>query len=590
MRIPESVLSAINEKLSIAEVVGQYVTLHGQGNRLVGLCPFHAEKTPSFSVTQDKGLFYCFGCHKGGNIYTFVMEIEKVSFVDAVALLAERAGVRLEVAGSADADLRLTALRELYNRVAGSFTYILKETPNGEAAREYLRGRGISDETVREFKLGFAPPDRGWLYRFLVQKNYSEDFLRASGLFSTRYPKITLFSNRVMFPIANHSGGVIAFGGRTLAPDAPKYINSPETEIFRKGENLFGIDKALSEIRRQGIFHLVEGYMDVLAMHQAEIKTAVAPLGTAFTEAQARRLRRYVGNGVLCFDGDSAGVAATLKAVIICEQTGIHSEVVELPGGTDPAEILQSEGPEALNKVLKYPINSFDYLVGKALGRHTEGTPEDKEAVIRELAPFFFAVDSEVRREGYVARLADALGVEARGVAGDIARLGRRGNENNADNRNREEIRISQELYLLLAVAANREFFSYVRGRLTLDDLEDPKAKEIFIALEDCYRKGEQSADGLLTGIESSELQRLILEKLSSDEFNTNREQVIKESVLSVKRRSLERKRDAVELRLRRAHTAGSSGDEQRELQLDKMYFDSELEKLKVIENDRTAD
>jgi len=586
MRVPEGVLSEISDKINIAEVVGQYVTLRSQGNRLVGLCPFHAEKTPSFTVTPDKGLFYCFGCHKGGNVFTFVMEIEKVPFVDAVTLLAERAGVRIDLQGTSEADLRQNALRELYDRVAGSFTYILNETSMGEAARSYLSRRGITDATRDAFRLGYAPADRGWLYGFLRKHSYSEEFLRSSGMFSSRYPQIALYWNRLMFPISNQTGSIVAFGGRTLSEGGPKYINSPETDIFRKGENLFGIDKALPEIRREGVFLIVEGYMDVLAMHQAGIPNTIAPLGTAFTEAQARRLRRYVERGVLIFDGDSAGVAATLKSVIVCERVGLRSEVVELPGGSDPAEILQNEGPDALHKLVKCPINSFDYLVRKALDRHTGATPEGKEAVIRELYPYLDSIDSEVRKEAYIARLADALGADPRGVVRDFSRLGQGNKGQVADIHSSGEAPVSQDLYLLFAVAVNRELFPLVRSRLSIDDLEDTRAKELFIALEDCFRKGDESGDCLLSGIEDQELRDRVLEKLSSDEFSTNQEQVVRQSVVAVKRRSLERKRGEIEARLRRA----TADDEQRELQLDKMFYDSELQKLKVNENDRTAD
>jgi len=585
MRVPDSVLAEISEKLNIADIVGDYVTLRPQGTRMVGLCPFHNEKTPSFSVTPEKGLFYCFGCHKGGNIYTFVMEMEKVPFGEAVAILAERAGVTFDPKGS-DTDLRQNALRELYDRVAGSFHYILTESGGGEAARRYLEDRGVSDETIREFKIGFAPPQRSWLYDFLRKKNYSEAFLKSSGLFSARYPRVALYSNRIMFPIATSSGSIIAFGGRSLEDGGPKYINSPETEIFRKSEQLYGLHQALPKIRKEGKFIVVEGYMDVLAMHQAGIANTVAPLGTAFTEQQARRLRRYVEEGLLFFDGDAAGVKAAEKSILVCEKVGIRAQVAVVEAGADPADILKKQGADALHKIVKYPINSFEYLLEKARERHISDSPEGKEAIIRDIFPYLDVVESEVRKETYVSHLADALGVDSRAIRRDFSRFNRWGGPEQVDGRRGIDAAVTQDLYLLLALSVNREFFPFVRSRISIDDIEDRRGKELFVALEECYRKGDQSTDCLLSAIEDPRLRELILEKISSDEFGLNQERFIKETVSRLKQRSLVRKRDEVLSRLKHAQGTGLHGDEIKDLQLDVMFLDAELQKLKVNDND----
>lgn len=585
MRVPDSVLAEISEKLDIADIVGQYVTLRPQGSRLVGLCPFHQEKTPSFSVTPDKGLFYCFGCHKGGNIYTFVMEMEKVPFGEAVAMLAERAGVSLEFQGT-ESDLKQGALRELYDRVAGSFHYILTESAGGAAARRYLDDRGVSSETIEAFRIGFAPPQRTWLYDFLRKKNYSEAFLGSSGLFSSRYPRIALFSNRIMFPIATQTGSIVAFGGRTLSEDGPKYINSPETEIFHKSEQLYGLHQALPTIRRDGAFIVVEGYMDVLAMHQAGVTNAVAPLGTAFTEQQARKLRRYVERGVLFFDGDEAGVKAAEKSILVCEKDGLRVDVAVAEAGEDPADVLRNRGADALHKIAKCPINSFEYLLEKARERHSENSPEGKEAILRDIFPYLEIVDSEVRKESYVSQLADALGVDSQAVRRDFSKLDR-GNRGGQQNGSREvDVAVGQDLYLLLALSVNREFFPFVRSRISIDDVEDRRGKDLFVALEECYRRGDESTDCLLSAIDDPRLRELVLEKSSSDVFGLNTEQIIRDAVSRLKERSLVRKRDEVLMRLKRTQAAGSREDEIKDLQMDVMFLDAELQKLKVNEND----
>ncbi len=589
MRIPDSVLQSIAEKLDIGQVIGEYVTLKPQGGRLWGLCPFHGEKTPSFSVTPDRGMYYCFGCHKGGSLFNFFMEAEKLTFVEAVDLLAKRAGVELPASdGDRERDSKRAALRELYERVAGSFHYCLTETAEAAPARAYLAGRALTDDTVRTFKIGYAPSDRSWLHRFLLKKSYSEAFLAASGLFTAKNPRSALFGARVMFPISDRRGGVVAFGGRILAGEGPKYINSPETEIFRKGDTLFGLDRALPGIRAQGFFILVEGYTDVLALSQAGVDNAVAPLGTAFTEQQARLLRRYVERGVLLFDGDDAGLAAARRAILLCERVGIAPEVVELPEGLDPAEILQRQGTEALHNFTKYPINSFVFLVERALRSHDVGKPEGKEAVLRELTPYIENIDSEVRREGCLGAVADALHVDRDAVARDFARLRTdRGQE--ATGAVKGTV-ISPDLYLMLAVAANRRSFALVRSRLSTDDLEDARARRLYIAFEEAFRRGDDSLGGLLDSVDDAELRELVLEKLSGDEFSINQDELIKQSVASLKRLSVERRSAEVTSLLRAAQTEGRPFEELKSLIADKAFLDRELEKLRVNTNDRAAD
>lgn len=326
--------------------------------------------------------------------------------------------------------------------------------------------------------------------------------------------------------------------------------------------------------------------MDVLALHQAGVRNAVAPLGTAFTERQARRLRRYVERGILFFDGDDAGVKAAEKSILVCEKAGIQVDVVVSEPGSDPAEILNDQGAEALHKMLKYPINSFEYLLQKARERHEGDSPEGKEAICRDIFPYIDVVDSEVRKETYVSLVADALGVETGAIRRDLSRHGGAGVSRSADPPPERDSAISRDLYLLLALSVNREFFPYVRARVSIDDLEDPRGKELFVALEECYRRGEESIDALLNAVDDSRLRELIVEKHSSDEFGRNQERSIKEAVSRLRERSLQRQRKEVLARLKRAQASGLQEDDIKNLQLDIMFFDSELQKLKVNDND----
>ncbi|WP_020613658.1 DNA primase [Sediminispirochaeta bajacaliforniensis] len=589
MRIPETILQEINRNLSIVDVVSDYLTLEKKGSRYWGLCPFHGEKTPSFSVTEDENLFYCFGCHKGGSIFTFVMEMEGISFVEAVRRLAEKAGVSLPDTDQGFVpDKKSDALEQLYARLVKTFHYFLMESEKGRNARTYLQERGIERQTIEAFELGYIPADRRWLYRFLSAKNYSKNFLAESGLFSSKYPDVSLFSDRLMFPIYNHRGKAVAFGGRKLGSGEPKYINSPETALYKKREILFGLSKVLPVIRQKKRAYVVEGYFDVLAMYQSGAGGAVAPLGTAFTAEQGRLLKRYVNEVVLLFDGDSAGIAAARKSIPVIETAGLEGSVVELPGGLDPADMLKKEGQDSLIKSMKYSINSFEYLVKSALKEKSARRPGGEREVVAAVAPYITTIDSTVKREGCVRYLSDTLRIDASSILADLEKIGSR-KEMERGNDKREEhvaaesgiIKIGSELFLMLAVIVNRASFAYVRSTIGVDDLEDSFAREIYIALEEAYRNGEESLESLIQRLDRQELKNLVYEKISGNEFSVNGESIIHDGVRAIRLQRLEERRRRVEAEIRESERKGIPIGEIRELVGEKIYLDQELKKGK---------
>jgi len=590
MRIPDPIIDEITQHLDIAEVVGDYVTLKPKGGRYWGLCPFHREKTPSFTVTPEKGVYYCFGCHQGGSIYNFIMEMEKLTFVEAVRFLAKKAGVEISWEEKKEDSDKRSAMLELYRRVAGSLHHILMNREIAEGARKYLQARGFNQDTLIFFQVGYAPADRNWFYRFLQKKNYSEGFLKASGLFSQRDGRVNpYFRDRIIFPIANTRGEVIAFGGRTLGNHPPKYLNSPETTFFRKGENLFGLNQAIKTIRREKTFILVEGYLDVLALKQCGIDNAVAPLGTSLTQEQVKLLKRYSENGVLLFDSDEAGLRASRKAINLFERSDVQIRVVELSEGSDPADIMQKDGCEALKKKVKYPITSFQFLINKALSLYDIQTPDGKEAILKNLTPYISSLGSQVRQEGSLRLLAENLQVDFESVKSDFYKY--RNKERTGDlttKQQNESRKITGDLFLMLAVAANREYFPEVRKRLFPEDLEDPRARDIYITLEDCFREEENSNDALLARFGDEELKRLVLEKISTEEFSINPEILISDGIKLVRRRSLEKRGKQLSVLL----TQGGGRDDRREKDLlsEKEYIDKELENLKVMENVRSTE
>ena len=576
MRIPDHILGQITDRLDMQAVVSEYVHLEKKGGRLWGLCPFHSEKTPSFTVDPEKSVFYCFGCHKGGSLFTFIMEMEKLSFVEAVKFLAEKAGVQIEV--EEGDSKRREAYLELYRRVSGTFQHMLMNHAEGSRARSYLNSRGLDQETWSAFKLGYAPAQASWLYNFLREKKFSDEFLKASGLFGGRRGA-ALFRGRIVFPIHNHRNEVVAFGARTLSSDIqPKYLNSPETEWFRKRETLYGAPQVYQELRREKSFVLVEGYLDVLALWQAGVRHSLAPLGTAVTSEQIRRLKRYAPRGLLLFDSDEAGVRAVERTVVLCEQQDLPTDVISLQQGKDPAEILEKDGPQALKKSLESTISSFQFYLSRAHSENDSRTPDGKRAVIRHLGSYLTALDSQVRKDGYIRLLAEDLGVDFESVRSDLLRGTGRSRTRDDSNRRPEVQGISADLFFILAVAVNREYFQEIRNTVAVDDLEDPRARKYFVALEECYRQGERTEEALLRRLEDESLKELLLEKTASGEFTMNPERLIQDGLREIRRRSLEKRRHFLIAALTRSKEQDAA--KVKELLGEKMYLDEELQKL----------
>jgi len=598
--ISEETIQEIQRKADAVSIIGEYVRLEKRGGRYWGLCPFHNEKTPSFSVDPDKNFFYCFGCHKGGGVISFVMEQEKLSYPETLELLAKKLNIPVIYESgppTAEANNRtkyIEDVTELYRRVAVSFNYILTATEMGKKALSYVHERGISDEMIRKFRLGYAPADRQWLFQFLLKKGYSEEFLGKSGLFSRQHARSSFFSDRLIFPISDRKGRTVAFGGRILQGDGPKYLNSAESELYKKRETLYAIELALPHIRQSEEVHICEGYMDVIALHQAGIETAVAPLGTAFTDEQARLLRQWAKTVYLIFDTDSAGQVATIKGILTCRRNGLTCRVITMKkteeNGAifkDPADILKEDGSKALQKYVKCFINDFDYLVGRARAlfdiTHTEGLAQ----AVAFFFPYLETLDSEVSRDGCMNSIADNFGIDRTAILRDFAQYSR----NNAALHQpsiekgpplKAPIRMNDELFLLLTVIANRSLYPRLRTSLSTEEVEDLRAKDLFIALEECYRKDIQDIDGLLNQIQDEELRHFVLEKASSEAFSQNPEQLVSDGIKRIREKRLERRRAEIILKLRSARTRGLQSDQQlEELLSEKVHIDAELRRLK---------
>jgi DNA primase len=614
--ISESSIKEITAKADILNIVGEYVRLEKKGGNYWGLCPFHNEKTPSFSVNPSRNMYYCFGCHAGGGAINFLMEMEKVSYPEAIETIAKQSGIEIiyENQGMPKDDNRRKNqedLEELYRRVAGSFHHILMEKPEGQSALRYILSRGIEKDMIEQFALGYAPKERNWLFHFLSKKGYSTDFLKTSGLFSKNYPEISFYSDRLMFPIANKEGKTVAFGGRLLDGEGPKYINSSESDIYKKRETLFAIHLAIPEIRKTKEVYIAEGYLDVIALHQAGITNAVAPLGTAFTEEQAKLLRRWAEKVYLIFDNDEAGQNAAVKAILTCRNNALSCFVVNLRKNNennretkdsadtqvpadinnsthmkDPADILKQNGREALQKSVKCYITDFIYLLNRSKSLFDLANADGKAEAAAFLFPFLETIESEIARDDAIHTIADTFGIERSAVKNDFTsrnqpkRTAKVQTVSSNSSGTIAPIRINEELYLLIAVFIHNDVYPKFRSSLSIEEVEDQRAKEMFIALEEWYRNDSIGFDDLLNRIEDEALKRFILEKSASGAFSQNADQIISDGIKRIKIKNFERRSSAIVMLLRSAKNE-ESNYKIEDLMTEKVHIDAELLRLK---------
>ena len=405
MRYSDDIIEEVRMKNDIVDVVSQYVKLTRRGSTYFGLCPFHNEKTPSFSVTPSKQMYYCFGCGAGGNVFNFVMEYENYTFGEALQHLADRAGVQLpKIEYSREARQKAeerAALLEI-NKLAARYFYYQLRRESGKTAYAYLTGRGLSEETIKKFGLGYSDKFSDDLYKFLKSKNYSDMLLRDSGLFNVdeRHGMYDKFWNRVIFPIMDVNNRVIGFGGRVMGDGKPKYLNSPETKIFDKSRNLYGLNVARTT--RKNYLILCEGYMDVISMHQAGFTNAVASLGTALTSGHASLLKRYTQEVLLLYDSDDAGVRAALRAIPILREAGVTSRVVNLRPHKDPDEFIKALGGEEFEKRLEQAMDSFMFRVHMAQREFSMKEPQGQNRFFERCAQMLLELSDELERNLYI--------------------------------------------------------------------------------------------------------------------------------------------------------------------------------------------
>ncbi|MDD5950055.1 MAG: DNA primase [Lachnospiraceae bacterium] len=495
MYYSEEVIEEVRSRSDIVDVIGNYVQLKKKGNSYFGLCPFHNEKTGSFSVSRDKQMFYCFGCGKGGSVFTFLMEYENYTYPEAIEYLAGQAGVELPKQELTEeqkqmADYRAT-LREM-NKDAANYFYCLLRREHGRKGYEYFQNRGIMDETIAKFGLGYSDIYRDDLYCYLKQKGYTDSQLRDSGLVEIdEHGGHDKFWNRVMFPIVDMNGKVIGFGGRVMGDGEPKYLNSRETALFEKKKNLYGLHLARRS-KRQG-FILCEGYMDVISMHQAGFDNAVASLGTAYTEEQARLLKRYRNYVYLAYDNDGAGQKAALRAIEICRNVDLPARVISMAPYKDPDEFIKNLGAEEYEKRLQQSISGIMFELQVLAQQYRLEDPEERTQFQREMAKRLATIGDVYERENYIEAAAAQYQMNPRSILNMVNRVGEqqqktagyeRLQEEDRQNHRREvekakDGKLLQEKLLLTWIANQPAVWKKLDGIVIPEDFSNELTREI---------------------------------------------------------------------------------------------------------------
>ncbi|MDD6490879.1 MAG: DNA primase [Firmicutes bacterium] len=556
MYYPDELVEEVRMKSDIVDVISGYVKIQKKGSSYFGLCPFHNEKSPSFSVSPGKQMYYCFGCGAGGNVFTFVMEYENYSFPEAVKLLADRAGINLPEAEYNEEARRKESQRarllEVNKEAAKYFFYQLR-SERGQAGYQYLRKRQLTDETIRKFGLGFSNVTSDDLVKYLKSKGYEDKLIQEAGLasFDEKYGMHDKFWNRVMFPIQDINHRVIGFGGRVMGDAKPKYLNSPETMIFDKSRNLYGLNFARTA--RTNNIILCEGYMDVIAMHQAGFTQAVASLGTAFTPGQANLLRRYVSEVILAYDSDGAGVTAALRAIGILKEVGLTGKVLNLEPYKDPDEFMKNLGREAFEERIRQAENSFFFELRMLQRDFDLNDPESKTRFHREIAKKLCGFSEEVERENYIEAVAEKyhIGFEnlrnlvlsyaaQTGLAVPASRP-KSGIQSRPDPE--ENKRKPQKLLLTWLVeepAAYQKIKKYISPSDFTEDLYKKVAEKLFEELEE----GTLNPAAIISLFSDEEEQRkvagLFNTKLQELSTKAEQEKAFHDIVVAVKRNSLD--------------------------------------------------
>lgn len=532
MPFPDSFLQELKLRSDITEIASSYVNLKRHGRNMVGLCPFHGEKTPSFNIYTENGSFYCFGCGAGGDVITFIMKIENLDYVEAVKFLAQRAGMEMPENTYDDSLSKLRMRIYEANREAARFFHATLLSQRGQSGLNYLRGRALSDRTIRHFGLGFADDDWNSLCNHLKNKGFSEYEIYSANLAFKRkngngiYDR---FVNRVMFPIIDLRGNVIAFGGRIMTDEKPKYLNTSDTPVFKKSENLFSLNNAKSSGTRTLI--LCEGYMDVIALNQAGFTNAVATLGTALTNEQAVLMKRYADEVIICYDADGAGQKATARAIDILRNAGLPIKILTVPSGKDPDEFIRSKGengPAAFKLLIDKCGNDVEYRLMKLRENYNLTTTDGKVAFLNDAVKIVASIESPIERDVFASKLCAELEIDKNAFLEQISKVKRRGRRENIKKETRQiqyelngqNDKINKEHYkkprsssaeeaLLVYLINNPDYANSISERVTPDKFSNSLIKRYYEYVLSKIKSGYEPLTSVSSDFNSDEVSYL---------------------------------------------------------------------------------
>ncbi len=551
MRISKQTIDEVTNNADIVQIISEHVSLTPKGDNWWGNCPFHGDKTPSFSVSPSKGFYYCFSCKAHGNAVGFLMEAEGLSYPDAIVEIANKSGitVRYENNGQENQEDQQTKLKneyiELYDKITVTFHYLLTQDKSGKFALDYIKSRGITDQTIEKFKLGYSPSNLKWLRGFLEKKSYSKEFLDNSGLFCKGNQQIAFFNERLMFPIFDKNGQTIAFGGRILHKEQEnfgKYLNTNDCIQFKKGTVLYAWNLAKSQVAKQKSIIIVEGYMDCIAFHQCGITNVVASLGTALTEDHIKLFKRMVDTVYLSFDSDEAGQKATLRSIKMCRQNNLDVKIVQFRTTKDAGEVVQNYGEKAA-EILTNDINTAildnDFLLSRLSAQYSKDSPEGKYKASQELFEYIECLQTNIQKDAWLKQFCQVFEIDLEAAKQDYytsrdnnlqknsSKFVNRQNQTVQKNQNQavqENYRPSLELKAVItAITDRQEDFLLMRNEVSVDDLSDPMAKKMFIILEECSRSQNFSIKNIINRCEEDAvLKELIYKHIMEQTVNTS--------------------------------------------------------------------
>lgn len=527
MRFDESFINEVKDKNDIVEVVSAYTSLKRSGNNYTGLCPFHSEKTPSFSVSSEKQLYYCFGCGAGGTVINFIESIENLDFVETVKFLAQRAGIGIPEESSEETEeSRLKKKIYEMNKIAGRAYFNMLNSESGKTALMYLRNRGLSDSTITKYGLGYSPDSWDYIYKTLKGKGYRDDEIVKSGLCrrSEKGRIYDFFKNRVMFPVMDVRGNVIAFGGRDMTGSSPsKYLNTGDTPVFKKRENLFNLN--IAKNTKKDYIILAEGYMDVISLYQAGFTNAVASLGTSFAPEHSRLLKRYTDKVIISFDGDSAGREAALRASKILKKEGLKFKILRIKDAKDPDELIKKFGAEAYQYALDSSLSGVEYDLENVYPEGGFAGEEEKVEYIKSAADILKFINSEIELEVYINKVASQTGLSPEKVRAFVnqkkrteKRFEKRSFENNIIINKK-----TPEQTLIKIITENPSYFPLIKDKIKAEDFSDELNKKLYINFKRLNEKGiKTDIPMIFEGLDSEEAKkagRLFIDKEPVGDF-----------------------------------------------------------------------